>query len=190
MASVGERKRRAKASRIHQVQLPGVEPKAEPRAAATVTPIRQKTGLEWLLSKQRISTRQFKAGERYGAIFRGVQLGAEFSIKSNLDQSVGGGVEIKLGRSSTELETAEWIGECKRKIIAARAAVGYHDMVQGMLDVVAAAWRRSTAAGRSRRTSARRRSWRPRWRSAWTFSSPTSRSATRRRVSLHNPCAI
>lgn len=105
-----------------------------PAAGAVVTlpePARRKTGLEWLLSKKRITPRQFQTGERYGADFRLVSINGVEPIRSCLDDTprAGGGRGTAQTFAEVDLTTAE-------RLHAARQAIGFHADMTAACDAI------------------------------------------------------
>jgi hypothetical protein len=89
---------------------------------------REKTGLEWLVFKRRISARQAQAGRRYGDDWRIAQTAGMVPLRSCLNDSPGGSSNAARALPSVEhhLDACERLG-------AAQAALSYQaDMISAL----------------------------------------------------------
>lgn len=84
---------------------------------------REKTGLEWLLHKRRISERQARAGKRYGEDYRIAQTDGVVPLRSCLNDSPGGG-DSKACHPYAVVET-----EAQARLTEAREALHSADLV-------------------------------------------------------------
>ena len=89
----------------------------------------RETGLGWLLAKGRISPRQVRAGETFGALFRAAIIGGEDSLRSCLNISVSGGGSSAGGASPDAWSTAQWIAECRERLRRACDRLPHEGMV-------------------------------------------------------------
>ena len=84
---------------------------------------RERTGLEWLFHKKRISKRQADAGKRYGEDYRIAQVSGLSSLRSCLNDTPGGGEGIGLPQVIYEMEARD-------RLLAARQALAFQtDMI-------------------------------------------------------------
>jgi len=130
VSSVAQRKRHKRAANK-------LKP-AEPRKAATtaqvsaenIVPIRNKTGLDWLAQKGRITARQKSAGRKYGEDYRICQVAGMEPLRSCLNDQPGSGTGgIGLSMASYELEA-------KERFALAQGALSYHPDMVGACDLI------------------------------------------------------
>jgi hypothetical protein len=97
---------------------------------------RRDTGLDFLQSRNRISPRQARAGREYGLYWRNAQVTSAESLRSCLAQveRVSGGSGAS--GPASDLESAEWIVECRTKLTEARAMLGFHTELIATLDLI------------------------------------------------------
>jgi hypothetical protein len=95
MTSAAERKRRqaastaAKAEQNRQARARNAVDGDGAPVVNTAAP-RERTGLEWLLHKKRITARQFWAGTEYGNLYRSVARNGEEPLRSCIGDHAGG----------------------------------------------------------------------------------------------------
>lgn len=103
MTSVAQRKRARRASR----SMAPAAPRSSPSLVvdnAPAAPVRE-SGLDWLLSRKRITRQQFNAGQRWGADFRLSLTDGMEPLRSCLNDSPRGCGEGAHGRSFAAVET-------------------------------------------------------------------------------------
>lgn len=92
-------------------------------------PVRRLSGLEWLLSKGRITTNQWAAGELYGRAYRKAH--APEPIRSQMDDSVRGGGDVPL-RSLSDAAGAR--ATAQARLAGYRALLNHHRTMVDALD--------------------------------------------------------
>jgi hypothetical protein len=142
MPSVGEKKRSQRAKTV--ARAISIRAERENPAAPPAPPKKlvtagfgqgaRETGLGWLLAKKRISPAQGKAGARYGELFRAATIGGGQSLRSCLNDSVGG--EGKRSAAEAAEINMAWISDASAALTAARAAVGFHSDMIASLDLI------------------------------------------------------
>lgn len=112
----------------------GTKPKA-PAAMSNITPLpepqRRKSGLEWLVSKKRITTRQLHTGASYGADYRTSAIGGVEGLRSCLSGAEPGG-----GGGEVALTFAEYDSAASERLHAARLALGLHAELTAVCDAI------------------------------------------------------
>lgn len=136
MASVAERKRAKKAARTNTGGGAQSVDKAQPRLVKSGGYVRQKTGLEWLRDKGRISRREFAAGERYGSLMRTAAMEGVHSLKSCLDTDGVRGAGTPSAPGLEVLGAAEWIAQARAALVDARSALGHHSGMIAACDLI------------------------------------------------------
>lgn len=131
MTSIAAKRRAKKASRvISAATYPLAQPAAKPSTEATVSRFREKTGLEWLESKNKITARQKSSGKRYGEDYRIVQVAGLEPLRSCLNDMPGGGD----GGGGLSLATYEL--EAKERLAGAHSALSYHPEMTLACDLI------------------------------------------------------
>lgn len=92
--------------------------------------LREKTGIEWMVAKKRLTQRQARAGTRYGLKFRLSELDGMEPLRSCLnDEPRGGSGVLMLARAANE-------GDAKRDLLSARSALGFHAGMTAACDLI------------------------------------------------------
>lgn len=104
----------------------------ETATIAKPTAERQKTGLEWLIAKRRISTRQALAGRTYGEDWRISRVHGMAPLRSCLNDTPGGSA------SSRSLPAVEFHLEAVERLAAAQAAMAYQADLIAACDAICA----------------------------------------------------
>jgi hypothetical protein len=112
----------------------GAPPARAKRKVATGKYGIEKTGLDWLLGKNKISTRQADMGRRYGAWWRASHIEGGESLRSCLDDTVRGGSGT--GMPPDAHENRAWIEDCRRKLERADATLHYQTPMVSTLVVI------------------------------------------------------
>lgn len=109
---------------------------ATPRPAATTTlrlvdtKPRTKTGIEWMVGKKRLTSRQAQAGARYGLKFRLSEVDGMQPLRSCLnDEPRGGAGVMALTRAASE-------DAARRDLLSARSALGFHSAMISACDLI------------------------------------------------------
>jgi hypothetical protein len=127
VTSVAARKRAKKAS----AKIARCEPRSKPSMIAHVpqakTAYREKTGLEWLVHKRRLNTRQAMAGRHYGEDWRISQNHGAVPLRSCLNDTPGG------SSAARSLPAVEYHLEALERLGAAQASLQYQsDMIAAL----------------------------------------------------------
>jgi len=96
---------------------------------------RRRTGLDWLISKGRITDSQWAAGQRYGTVWR--RVASSDAIASTLDVRMGGGavggppLDAILARAEVSAHAAARLESFRRAVAAQATMVRALDLVCG-----------------------------------------------------------
>lgn len=131
MSSVASRKR----AKRNAAKVSPVAPRRQPSNGVAHTvqkPAndREKTGLEWLVAKRRINTRQALAGKHYGEDWRISQLSGTVPLRSCLNDTPGG------SSAARTLPAVEYHLEALERLGAAQAALHYQSDMIAVLALV------------------------------------------------------
>lgn len=95
-------------------------------STAALVKDREKSGLEWLLHKKRITLRQMKAGKTYGEDHRAADMHGIVPLRSCINDTVGGGDGPGLPLAIFQMEALE-------RVEAAKAALSHQsDMIAAL----------------------------------------------------------
>lgn len=128
MSAKTARKQRATARNQRRAQENAAKRGEGDTATVTRLPAeREKTGLEWLVFKRRISTRQALAGRSYGEDYRIAALHGSVPLRSCLNDTPGGSAAAR------SLPAVEYHLEALERLGAAQAALSYQsDMIAAL----------------------------------------------------------
>ncbi len=137
MASRAERSRRKRAKTISLSRKPPEERAAQERApggSGEPKYARRKTGLDWLKDKKKISIRQFRAGEKYGDLYRFASMESAAALRSCIAalDGVGGGSGLPPDLLESE---GLWI-QSRIDIGQARSALSNHSGMVACCDLI------------------------------------------------------
>jgi hypothetical protein len=130
MTSVAERKRHRKAARAIAAATPNLAPSPQSTTVVAPAQYREKTGLDWLQSRNKLNASQVKAGKRYGALFRVVQVNGMVPLASCLDDTPRG----SMGRPGPALAIIDL--QAQERLAAARAALSHQADMISVCDAV------------------------------------------------------
>lgn len=130
MTSVAERKRNRKAARAIAATTPKPAVQAVALTPTSATQFREKTGLDWLQARNKLNASQVKAGKRYGALFRVVQVNGMVPLASCLDDTPRG----SMGRPGPALAIIDL--QAQERLAAARAALSHQADMIAVCDAV------------------------------------------------------
>lgn len=94
---------------------------------------RAMTGLQWLATKNRLSRDQKRAGDEYGQWYRLAVMEGADSLKSCLDVMPTGSGD---GVPTFPAGAATWIADGRKKLLEARAAIGFHVGMVAVCDLI------------------------------------------------------
>lgn len=120
-----------------------VEGAAVVKTAAKEAPVEKRDGLEWLVSKRRISEAQFAEGMRYRALFRD---GGPVSMRSCLDMGAGGGAAGPKGYAD-DVVVASTAARQELDLIRGAVLRGQAEMLAVMDGVCGLGWTVRALAG-------------------------------------------
>ena len=154
MASKADRARARRARTIKAAQAARAKPTGPAAAAAaqakpapatraarspTTTHHRREDGLDMLLHKGRITRPQADAGRWYGAIWRADQLAGDAPIRAVDLAGAGGGGAGGAAAPELELDHAIWIADSRAFLGQARQALGDHEEMIAVLNLICGA---------------------------------------------------
>lgn len=127
MSSVAAKKKAKREASKVTPAAPRHAPTATTQSAPKPANDREKTGLEWLVHKRRLNTRQALAGRHYGEDWRVSQLNGSVSLRSCLNDTPGG------SSSARSLPAVEHHLDALERLGAAQAALSYQaDMIAAL----------------------------------------------------------
>jgi hypothetical protein len=127
-------KRKARATNRNQRRA---QANAEKRGGEVVTLVtlpkdRDKTGLEWLFSKKRITQRQANAGRSYGADYRISTIDGTVPLRSCLNDTPGG------SSAASALPAVVYQHEARERLLSARQALSFQADLIAACDLICA----------------------------------------------------
>lgn len=133
MSSVAERRKRKAINRFKATMPKPIAASNVAHGTKTnVLPYREKTGLEWLVHKKRITERQARAGRTYGEDFRTAQINGTVPLKSCLNDAPGG------SDSGRTLPPVVYQTEAQDRLRAAQAALSNQEDLLMVAEMICA----------------------------------------------------
>lgn len=132
MSKAAKRRAHLEARRIAPTSSRSPTTTAAPLKLVSCTKLRDKTGIEWLVAKKRITPRQAKAGTRYGLHYRLAEVEGVQPLRSCLGsegQPRGGGAALMAPPAMVNREATE-------QLALARAALAFHSGMVAACDAV------------------------------------------------------
>ncbi|MDR3514064.1 MAG: hypothetical protein P4L73_20705 [Caulobacteraceae bacterium] len=91
-------------------------------------------GMDFLLSRGRITGRQADAGRIYAMLWRTAQISGSAALRSCLDDTPRGSGAGAI--PTTDLAAAEWIAEARMRLVDAQVALGHHVGMVATVDLI------------------------------------------------------